>query len=349
MSPPALGSLDAPASHTRRLTSSESGTRLPRPFHMGAVVAALGARRRPGGDDGCGMNIRKIVARNPRVRDLGYRALRVRARAARAGPPPRILVNSFPKSGTHLVTAALDHFPDLRTAGIHIHQQSFVHGATEESQTRAQPELDWDKVHTTLKRAKPGQYVTAHFLPHPPLLEILEELGYRTIFVYRDPRDIVVSTVLYIKSLPRHPRHRRFMEVYSSDEDRMLAMITGVPGDEFGPALGALGRRLRKFLPWMHARNTLPCRFEDLVGEPGGGCADAQLRLLLEIGQHIHRPLTDQMASDIARRTWSPKSATFRTGMHGEWRRRFDARLRREFAREVSGELLAAYGYETDH
>jgi hypothetical protein len=98
----------------------------------------------------------------------------------------------------------------------------------------------------------------------------------------------------------------------------------------------------------MHAPNTLPCRLEDVVGEHGGGSADAQPRVIRQIGGHIQRPLTEQMAADIAGRTWSAKSATFRTGAVGEWRTGFDERLRAAFAREVGDELLAAYGYEPD-
>jgi hypothetical protein len=74
------------------------------------------------------------------------------------------------------------------------------------------------------------------------------------------------------------------MEEYTRDEDRMLAMITGYPADDLGPGRDPLGTRLRAFLPWIHAPNTLSCRFEDLVGKAGGGSADAQLRVLRAIG-----------------------------------------------------------------
>lgn len=283
------------------------------------------------------------------MRRLGYRAVQTRARIAPAGAPPRVLVNSIPKAGTHLVTGALDHFPDLLFSGVYINPRALKLTSEGDSAERVvSPEIDWDRMYEILKRPKTGQYAISHLGPQPEFIEILGDLGYRIIFVYRDPRDVVVSTAMYGARLPRHPQYRRFTEAHTSDQDRMLAMITGFPPDELGQGMGSLGARLRGFLPWMRAPGTLPCRFEELVGERGGGSARAQLRALRSIGAHIHRPLTEQMAADIARQTWSAKSATFRTGMIGEWRTRFDGRLREAFAREVGDDVLNAYGYEAD-
>jgi hypothetical protein len=151
-----------------------------------------------------------------------------------------------------------------------------------------------------------------------------------------------------VSRLGRHRQHRRFTRAYATDEDRMLAMITGFAEDELGPGMLGLGTRLRRFLPWLRASNTLPCRFEDLVGERGGGSQATQVRALREIGGHLRRPLTEEMATEIARRTWSSTTATFRGGARGEWRTHFDQRLRQAFEREVGVELLAEYGYEAD-
>jgi hypothetical protein len=41
-------------------------------------------------------------------------------------------------------------------------------------------------------------------LAEPRLLSMLEELGYRTISIIRDPRDVVVSSVFYFSG----PRRR---------------------------------------------------------------------------------------------------------------------------------------------
>ncbi|MGH2950845.1 MAG: hypothetical protein ACRDKX_02225 [Solirubrobacterales bacterium] len=293
------------------------------------------------------MSVRRTLARSSALTDLAYRVFQSRARLAPAGAPPRVLVNSFPKAGTHLVMTALDHYPGMRFSGIFLPQPPITNVAVD-ADTAAAQEREWERVEASLERAKPGQYVTAHFHPAPRFLEILEKLGYRTVFVCRDPRDIVVSTALYFSRLRRHPHHRRFAEGHGSDKERMLAVITGFGGDQTGPAMAGLGPRLQWYLPWMQAPSTLPCRFEDLVGERGGGSSEEQLRALRDIGRHINRPLTDEMAADIARRTWSTKTTTFRGGVGGAWRAHFDDDLRQEFSREVGDELLAAYGYEAD-
>jgi len=280
------------------------------------------------------LNIRRLAAGSGSIRGLGYAAVRARARIARPGAPPRVLVNSFPKSGTHLVTTALEQFPDMRYSGILV-----LPGES--------PELDWDELRRLLAGAKHGQYAVGHLWPEPEVLEILEDLGYRVLLPVRDPRDIAISTAMYAARNRRHPHHRRYSERYTTDADRILAAITGFAPDGLGPGAPSMGPPLYTFAPWLHAPATLVCRFEDLVGEPGGGSRAAQIGVIREIGEHIARPVTEQDAERIATRTWSSASTTFRRGAVGEWRTRFDERHRDAFDREVGDVLLVAYGYRS--
>jgi len=277
--------------------------------------------------------------------------MRLRASLAPAGPPPRILVNSMPKAGTHLVMQALDSFPQIRASGIHIGIKPILKASAEGPRRDASipgSDLDWLAVRDLLGQAKYGQYVTAHLEPYEQFLEALADLEYKVIVVVRDPRDVAVSAISYIKRLRRHPRHRRF-EGHASDRDRMESFISGYDPDELGRGFPSLRVRLERFRPWLDAPGTLVCRYEDLVGERGSGSGEAQMRTIRAIAEHINRPGTDQTLRRVARRTWSTRSATFRAGTTGEWRDHFDPALGTLFEREVSSELLASYGYARNH
>lgn len=282
------------------------------------------------------------------MRNAAYSALRARARLTPAGPPPRVLVNSIPKAGTHLLTAALEHVPNLRPAWVHVATREVAAAEREEQPLLldSQDHMDRHRLAEMLRRPKYGQYATAHLFPYPALLDDLDDLRYRVVFMVRDPRDVVVSMTAYRGSLSRHPQRRRYREALRTDEARLLATIEGVPGDEFGPASPSFGRRLSAWAPWLSAPNTLSCRFEDLVGPRGGGSTRAQVDTIRRIGDHIDRPLDEEQATAIVSRTWSPKSPTFRAGKVGGWRAHFSGRVRDAFAREVGDELLRTFGYD---
>ncbi len=279
------------------------------------------------------LNVRRLAAQSGAVRGIGYAVVRARARIARPGPPPRVLVNSYPKSGTHLLTTALEQLPDMRYSGILI-----VPGET--------PQFDWDQLHRALAGAKHGQYVVGHLWPEPEVLEILDHLEYRTLVAVRDPRDVVISMAMYASRNRRHPHHRRYTSQLKTDADRILATIEGFAGDAQGPGAPEIGPSLYTFAPWLAAGNALVCRFEELIGEQGGGSRAAQLAVIRRIADYVGRSISAQSAERIADRTWSSASTTFRRGAVGEWRERFDARHHDAFARQVDDAVLTAYGYE---
>ena len=100
-------------------------------------------------------------------------------------------------------------------------------------------------------------------------------------------------------------------------------------------------------MQWIGGPGVHVCRFEDLVGERGGGSAERQLLAIEAIGEHIQRPLGRDQAKAIATRTWSQKSSTFRKGVIGDWRNHFTDEHRRVF-KDEAGKELVQLGYEND-
>jgi len=269
------------------------------------------------------------------VRAVGLPAYRLGARL-RPGPPPRVLANSLPKAGTHLLTQLLAALPDMRFSGEHL--------TLADARTRHRE--DWPALRRRLARVRTGQYASAHLPAAPEIVEMAGDLGYRAVFIVRDPRDVVVSDMFYILGFPEHPLHDALHRV-PTPELRLEAMITGMPGTRAGlPLMEPLADRLDAYLGWLTAPDAVVVHFEDLVGPKGGGDEAAQLAAIDRVARHVDRPLDDAGLRRLADQVWSPRSSTFRKGAIGDWQTHFTDR-HRDLVEHAAGAQLARLGYRS--
>jgi hypothetical protein len=291
--------------------------------------------------------LRRWAGQSRRLRSARIFAIRTAARLAKDGQGAPIFLNSIPKAGTHVLMQALDEMPGIRTAGVHLEKAKVVRGNAEPAERNR--DVDWSKVESLLARnARPGRYITAHTWAHQELFDLLADHGYVALFVIRDPRDVVVSQAAYVKRLRRHPDHKRFAHRLTTDQERYRAIIEGYEEDDSGPAGVSLAERLEGFKPWIEHAAVLTCRFEDLIGPSGGGSEEDQVRTLTRIAAAIGLPLDEAAVAEISAAIWSPSSATFNKGRIGAWRKSFDSETVDLFNAQVSGELMARYGYPSD-
>jgi hypothetical protein len=286
----------------------------------------------------------QLIARHAGVkRRAVVPAYRAVARANVFLPAPRVFANSFPKGGTHLLSALLGELPRMMFSGVHCAAGDFTGGAP-----RAEPgNTDWDRLRRTLGSVNRGQFMTAHFPYVDGLGEELDTLGYRSLLILRDPRDVVVSAQHYVAKMASHDLHRRFTEQYRTEDERITATIQGFPADEYGRGQDSIGERLSRYLLWLSMPEVLVVRFEDLVGEAGGGSRERQDELVGAIARHVDRALSPERARTVADRVWSDKSSTFRQGRAGGWRDALTAEHVTLF-KAVAGDQLVALGYEAD-
>src|SRR5919106_2654273 len=94
---------------------------------------------------------------DPRFRELAIPVYRWIARWSWRGPPPRVLANSLPKAGTHLVAQLLRNLPNLHFSGRHHAMPDFRRDPHREMS------IDWDSVRRALSSVRDGQYMTSHF------------------------------------------------------------------------------------------------------------------------------------------------------------------------------------------
>ncbi len=246
-------------------------------------------------------------------------------------PPhgPRVVANSIPKAGSHLLLRCLEHMPSLVYTRQHV---------------------DWHTPLADLERLcqhlQPGEFFTAHLPFTPDAAERLRAHDIKMVLIVRDPRDVVVSHVYWVTYRYTRGRFHPFFRSLPDDHARLMASIRGTPPLPTGDRLPDIGTRFRAFLAWAEWGAHL-VRFEDLIGAAGGGSDAAQVRAILDMARYLGLSLTPQDAAALARRLYNPHSPTFRRGRVGDWKRHFTEEHKAAL-KEVAGDLLIALGYEHD-
>ena len=289
--------------------------------------------------------MRERLERAPTLHAALVTAYQFQARIRRTGTGPRVLANGMPKSGTHLLSTLLANLPRLRFSGRHYSFDDFRSSTAVRS--RSDATLDWKRLQRAIQAVNRGQYMTAHFPSTGRLVEILNALDFKTVVIFRDPRDVVVSNAFYIAKESRHWLHDYFVSEVPDLPARILTCIRGVRAPEGQRGLESIGGRLNRQAGWREEQSCYVTHFEDLVGPSGGGTERAQLREIKAIADHIHHPLTESELLTLAGRTWDDRSPTFRKGSAGSWIDHFSEAHKDAF-KEVAGQQLIDLGYETN-
>jgi len=281
----------------------------------------------------------KNFVQSAALRSLAVRAYRLYARAQFWRTGPRIFINSIPKAGTHLVTAELERFQGLQHSRLHIEIAETKVG--EQRRPDANPVLDYRKVARYVDQVRPGQFFSAHLFWTQEMQDIIAARGIPTVFVLRDPRDILISRLHYTAGLQRHWMHKFFTENYHSDVERLRLLVMG---HEANPVVIPMRNVLESFQPWLTAPGVLSVKFEDLVGERGGGSAARKLEVLQQIATHCGLP--SGHLEELAK-TATGSTPTLRKGKIGGWREDMPKEIADLVHREC-GDLIKACGYALD-
>jgi len=286
---------------------------------------------------GSGLRSRLVFEARWARRAVRRLAQRARWRRWSLAGVPVLFANSFPKSGTHLLTQVLQGFPRLGPAV----DAGLPAVVTYEATTgRPRPQ---GAILADLERLLPGDIAYGHLHALPPVVERLSRPGTAAYFILRDPRDVVVSHVHYVTEMePGHIHHAYYQSLNGFDE-RLATSIRGLPGEEIPfPDIRA---RFEPFLGWLDCPAVLTLRYEDFLLDREaalGRVLDHAVRRGFPLA--VARPQALQILSDSIDPRRSP---TFRSGKAGGWRERFTAEHRRLF-KEIAGDLLVRLGYEKD-
>ena len=273
-------------------------------------------------------------------------------------PTGRYVINSLPKSGTHLLARIFDLMGYRQFDECTLTYWQFAAeaggsplggpwyrrlpvGVTRTTRVR-QSQISW-----ALDSVPPGSYVLAHLPFHAEWPRVLSEHGFEIVTITRDPRDVVVSNVDAASSDSNNWLHAHFSEQLTSRWERLVAMTEGTSLAQFSAPcrLEPLATRIRKILPWLERGIGLHFRFEDLVGPRGGGEKPRQLEELTRLIGAVRGSRSGRRGvTRTARKAFGRGSRTFNRGRIGRWRDEFPPALIKRWEGELA-DLTLRLGY----
>jgi sulfotransferase 6B1 len=274
------------------------------------------------------------------------KTIRWQARRAAAGlrwgkatlsATPAVLGNAMPKSGSHLINQVLHGLPEIGP---------FVNpGFPPVNRTEGNQRLPEGEILAAIQRMHPGDISYGYILAKEPFISALVKPGRATVFVYRDPRDMIISHIFYATQMYEgHWMHQYYTETLHTMEERIDAAIQGVqaPGSELTP----VRQRYDGYMGWLEQLAVLSLRFEDLI-------LDREVafgRLLDYLEERGFTPSVSrrQAIAALQQAVMPKKSGTFRKGKPGNWREYFTDGNKAHF-KETTGDLLISLGYEQDN
>lgn len=235
----------------------------------------------------------------------------------------KIFLNSMPKSGTNLVSRALD-LASIKYDNLGISEALLIGPSYPLRQLARRSFFERDPItiglnvqvpvrrawlDRRLSRVGAGHYITGHANWSVGLSGLLEDHGFRTIVVVRDPRDVLLSQVYYIANSSAHFLYPAYRDLSVSSRIGLALRGGSICGYDVAP----FELLLERIDAWFRRSNAVMLKFEDMVGERGGGAVEAQdrtLSLLEDLtGRHFDR--------EVIRLELYGKSHTFRKGRVG--------------------------------
>ncbi len=253
---------------------------------------------------------------------------------------PPIFGNSKPKSGSHLLLQILNGFTQIMPYR-YVDAEPIRTVKYEGGRRKA------DEILADLKRVPSGVIGWGYVDATKENASFLTGAGRVNYFIYRDPRDMLVSQVFFATDM--HEEHGMH-DYYNSLPDfgaRLNVAITGI--DKDGLKMVSVKQRYEGVFQWLDAsrqKNVMCIRFEDLINN-----RDATLNAMLDevekTGYKI--PTRREKALTVLVEAIQPKkSHTFRSGKTGGWKQHFSEENKMLF-KEVSGDLLVRLGYEKNN
>jgi hypothetical protein len=248
---------------------------------------------------------------------------------------PVLLGISFPKSGTHLLDQILLGFSKVAPYSKRLH--SFYAEYEGESGYKRSPEhaLAWldslgrcdiASAHLFARSWAVGRVCSPKFVPY---------------FIFRDPRDVVVSHVFYVTEMERRHVHHDYYQSLPDFNARLHVSILGRADTEI--EFPNIAERFAPYLGWLDHKEVLSLHFEDLINDRASALARIMEHFLARVPIRASRELIlDFLESSIN----PSRSPTFRSGKTGEWTKYFTEEHKKVF-KDVAGDLLVRLGYET--
>jgi len=249
---------------------------------------------------------------------------------------PILLGISFPKSGTHLLDQILLGFATVAPYARRLH--SFYAEYEGESGAKRAPDqaIQW------LDALRPCDVASAHLFARPDAVARVTPPSFIPYFIFRDPRDVVVSHVFYVTEMESRHVHHAYYQSLPDFDARLKASIVGRSDTDV--EFPNIADRFAPYLDWLNHPEVLTIHFEDLINDRVASLTRIMDHFLARVPLQAPRQLIlDSLESSIN----PTRSPTFRSGKTGEWKNYFTDEHKMIF-KNLAGNLLIRLGYEND-
>lgn len=261
--------------------------------------------------------------------------LRWKRLAFDAAPP--VFGNSKPKSGSHLLLQILSGFTQIMP-------YRYVAADPVRTIEKEGRRKGNEEVLQGLQRVPRGVIGWGYVEASPENVDFLCQPERVNYFIYRDPRDMLVSQVFFATDMHEEHGMHAYYQSLPDFGARLKVAITGI--DREGLHMVSVRQRYEGVFQWLEQKHVLCLRFEDLINN-----REATLNAMLDeverTGYRIPTP-REKALSVLVEAIQPRKSHTFRSGKTGGWRTHFTDENRQLF-KEVAGDLLVRLGYEKNN
>jgi hypothetical protein len=258
---------------------------------------------------------------------------------------PVLLGISFPKSGTHLLDQILLGFNRVAPFSRRLHSFYAEYEGESGRKRLAEQALAW------LESLRPGDIASAHLFARDEVVKHVGAAAFIPYFIFRYPRDVVVSHVFYVTDMEARHVHHDYYQSLPDFDARLTVSILGRSEAGTRPELRRrvefpdIAERFAPYLGWLYQPSVMKIPFEDLINDRAAMLMRMIDHFLVRTALHTPRELIlESLESSIN----PSRSPTFRSGKTGEWKKHFTEEHKKVF-KEVAGDLLVKLGYEKNN
>lgn len=275
-----------------------------------------------------------------------YRAIRPSAKYAQAvlrwkrltfTEAPPIFGNAKPKSGSHLLLQILNGL-------CRVVPYAYAESDPIRTVKATGGRFTSEQILSALKRVPAGVIPWGYLDASPENVAFLCKPERVNYFIYRDPRDMLISQVFFATDMHEgHGMHTYYNSLIDFDE-RLKVAITGIDRD--GLYMVSVKQRYEGVFQWLDQPSVMCIRFEDLI-EKRDETLSAMLDQIEKTGYRIPTP-REKALQTLVETIQPKKSKTFRSGKTAEWKKYYKDE-HKDLFKEISGDLLVRLGYEKDN
>jgi len=254
----------------------------------------------------------------------------------------KLYLNGFPKAGTHALaslgaTILPPVDPEHNWLG-NFNNPVFAADCSRDEQMMG-----------VLDKIKPGHFVKGHTGWSEELVEKFQENKFCKAFIFRDFRDVVVSTAFH--AMQEKDTIFPKKEFYQAlDFGEILKRV--ITGDE---TITGVMESWEAFAPWLDEDWVLKIAYDDLRMHPREvaglfarylfGKTANYYGLQIELSEENYNMFADKLESVLRK---PEKSPTWRSGNNGDWKKYFTDEHKRLFKESDKNNWLVKLGYEND-